>query len=69
MHKYKRDPGNRSWELSKNYPVGWLCEALKVRNIKLGLRAFISVPLLEFGLKARVKCEDVDLNIDEIRTL
>lgn len=46
-----------------------LCEALKVRNIKLGLRAFISVPLLEFGLKARVKCEDVDLNIDEIRTL
>ena len=46
-----------------------LCEALEVRNIRLGLRAFISVLLLEFGLKARVKCEDVDLNIDEIRTL
>lgn len=46
-----------------------LCEALEIKNVKLGLRAFISVLLLEFGLKARVKSEDVDLIIDEIRTL
>lgn len=46
-----------------------LWEALEVRNIKLGLRAFTSVPLLRLRPKARVKTEDIDLNIDEIRTL
>lgn len=46
-----------------------LWEALEVRNIKLGLRAFASVLLLRLRLKARVKGEDIDLNIGEIRTL
>lgn len=41
-------------------------EALAVRIIKRGLRAFPNVAWLELGLKESVRGEDVDLNMDQI---